>query len=122
MTYNSKIDVYILAAISLAVVVFLLGEYWTAGPILLILLLCAYPEMYQTTAAGLAAKTALGRRFIPYSAIRFVGPRAGRVVIEYGSGCEILIAPANRDAFLSDMANRTPHLIKRGQRLVAAFA
>ena len=32
MTHKSKVDVYILAAITLAVFVFLLGDYWIAGP------------------------------------------------------------------------------------------
>jgi hypothetical protein len=30
----------------------------------------------------------------------------------------VLIAPADPDAFFTDMASRTPHLAKRGQRLV----
>ena len=50
MTHKSKVDVYILAAIALAIFVFLLGDYWIAGPILLVLVLCAYPQSYETTA------------------------------------------------------------------------
>ena len=132
MTYHSKVDVYILAAILLAIGVFLLGDYWIAGPILLVLMLCAYPQSYETTPKGLVVRTALTKVLIPYEAISYVGPAsedrdtfsltADRIRIQYGLASDILIAPANSQAFLSDMAKRTPHLMKRGQRLTAAFA
>ena len=132
MTHRSKVDVYILAAIVLAMLVFLLGDYWIAGPILLILFLCAYPQSYETTARALVIRLALCRHVIPYSAISYVGPSTEEsepaplaqdgVKIQYGPAAEILIAPADRDAFFRDIAARAPHLIKRGQRLFAAFA
>ncbi len=132
MTHRSKIDVYILAAIALAVVVFLLGDYWIAGPILLILFLCAYPQSYEMTAYALVIRTALSRHVIPYGAIRFIGPPAeekavfaltpDHIRIEYSPASELLIEPEDRDAFLRDIAARAPHLIKRGRRLIAAFA
>ena len=132
MTYKSKVDVYILAAITLAVFVFLLGDYWIAGPILLVLALCAYPQSYETTAKGLVVRSALTRVLIPYEIISYVGPASEErsvfsltpegVRIRYGLASEILISPANPRAFFADMAKRTPHLIKRGQKLVAAFA
>jgi len=132
MTHKSKVDVYILAAITLAVFVFLLGDYWIAGPILLVLALCAYPQSYETTAKGLIVRAALTRVLIPYDAISYVSPAseergilsltAGGVRIRYGLASEILISPANQRAFFADMAKHAPHLIKRGQRLVAALA
>lgn len=132
MTHQSKVDVYILAAIVLAIAVFLMGDYWIAGPILLVLLLCAYPQSYETTPKGLLVRTALTKVVIPYHTISFIGPAsedrgtfsftADRILIQYGLASDILIAPANRNAFFADMAKRTPHLIKRGQKLVAAFA
>lgn len=136
MTHHSKVDVYILAAIALAIVVFVLGDYWIAGPILLILLLCAYPQSYETTSRGLLVRTALTRQLIPYETISYIGPAeedrttfsvvasltADRIMIQYGLASDLLIAPANQKAFFADMAKRTPHLIKRGQRLIAAFA
>jgi hypothetical protein len=132
MTHHSKVDVYIMAAILLAIGVFLLGDYWIAGPILLILLLCAYPQSYVTTPKGLVVRAALTKVLIPYEAISYIGPAAedrdkfsftaDRIRIQYGLASDILIAPANRNAFFADMAKRTPHLMKRGQRLTAAFA
>jgi len=132
MTHHSKVDVYILAAIVLAIVVFLLGDYWIAGPILLVLLLCAYPQSYETTPQGLVVRTALTRQLIPYRVISFIGPELGDrgllsfrnegIRIHYGLASHILITPSNRGAFFADMEKHTPHLIKRGQRLVGAFA
>jgi hypothetical protein len=132
MTHKSKVDVYILAAILLAVSVFLLGDRWIAGPILLVLALCAYPQSYETTSRALVVRTALTKVVIPYETISYIGPgseerssfalTADRVRIQYGIASEILISPANPRAFFADMAGRTPHLIRRGPRLVAAFA
>jgi len=127
MTHSSKVDVYVLAAIVLATIVFLLGDYWIAGPVLLTLFLCAYPQSYETTRRALVIRLPLGRHVIPYSAISFVGPsaddsEAAPVKIQYGPKAEILIAPADREAFFRDLASRAPHLIKRGQRLFARFA
>ena len=132
MTHHAKVDVYILAAIALAIVVFLMGDYWIAGPILLVLLLCAYPQSYETTARGLVVRTALAKLRIPYETISFVGPASedasgllfgqDRIRIKYALASEILIAPANRKAFFADMATHTPHLIRRGQKLIASFA
>ncbi len=131
MTHNAKVDVYVLAAIVLGVFVFLLGDYWIAGPILLVLFLCAYPQSYETTPYALVIRAALSRHVIPYSAIRAIAPAAedrtfavtgGHMFIEYGPSSQVMIEPADRDAFLRDIAARAPHLIKRGQRLIASFA
>jgi hypothetical protein len=132
MTHNAKLDVYILLAIVLGVILFLMGDYWIAGPVLLVLFLCAYPQSYETSAEGLVIHTALGRRRIPYRAIRFVGPTgeeagwlaagANRIRIAYGAAAEVLIAPADRDAFLRDVARRAPHLVRRGPKLMDSFA
>ncbi len=132
MTHDAKVDVYVMAAIALGVIVFLLGDYWIAGPILLILFLYAYPQSYITTQSALIIRGALSRHVIPYTAISFIGPPADKdhrfavtadhITIEYGPASEVLIEPADRDAFLRDIAARAPHLIKRGPRLIAAFA
>ena len=132
MTHKSKVDVYILAAILLAIFVFLMGDYWIAGPILLVLALCAYPQSYQTTPTGLVVRTVLSKTLIPYEAISYVGPASEErgafslkpegVRIRYGLGSEILVSPADPRMFFADMAKRAPHLTKRGQKLVAVFA
>jgi len=132
MTHKSKVDVYILAAMLLAVFVFLMGDYWIAGPVLLVLALCAYPQSYQTTPRGLVVRTVLSKAVIPYETISYVGPASEErssfsltpegVRIRYGLASEILISPADPRSFFADMAKRAPHLIKRGQKLVAVFA
>jgi len=132
MTHKSKVDVYVLAAIILGVIVFVMGDYWIAGPVLLVLFLYAYPQTYETTPQGLRIRTALARYVIPYSTINFIGPLAEEGVglvgaadhlrIEYGPAAEVLIEPADRDAFLRDIAARAPHLIRRGGRLIGLFA
>ncbi|HTS29865.1 MAG TPA: hypothetical protein VMH81_28535 [Bryobacteraceae bacterium] len=132
MTHHSKVDVYILAAIVMAIGVFLLGDYWIAGPTLLILLLCAYPQSYVTTAKGLEIRTALTKIVIPYQAICYIGPDAedsegsspssGRICIQYGLASAIVITPADLGAFVADMAKRAPHLMRRGRKLTAVFA
>ena len=132
MIHQSKVDVYILVAIIMAIAVFLLGDYWIAGPVLLVLMLCAYPQSYETTPRGLLIRAALNKLLIPYEAIRFIGPAseepdplfspAEQIRIRYGRGADILIAPANTSAFCADIAKRAPHLIRRGQKLTTLFA
>jgi len=124
MTHQAKIDWWMAAAIAFAVFVLLLGvNYWIAGPVLLVLLICAYPQSYKTTGEGLLIRGGLWRRRIPYDATTFVAPiAADRVRIQYGLASELRIAPADARVFLADIAKHTPHLIKRGYKLVAAFA
>jgi hypothetical protein len=45
-----------------------------------------------------------------------------RVRIQYGLASELRIAPEDPCVFLADIAKHTPHLIKRGYKLVAALA
>ena len=53
MTYRSKVDVWMLAAIAFAWAVLLAGaDRWIVTPMLVILMMCAYPESYMTTPAG----------------------------------------------------------------------
>jgi hypothetical protein len=133
MTHKSKLDWWLPSAIVLAFAAFVVTHsYWIAGPVLLILMLCAYPQTYETTPQGLIVHAALMRHRIPYQVITFVGPvtdrggravlSAGRVKIQYGLAAELLIAPADRDAFLADMAVHTPHLMRLGSKLTPLYA
>jgi hypothetical protein len=124
MTHSSKVDVYIVFAIALAIVVFMMGDYWIAGPVLLVLFLSAYPQSYETAAQALVIHTALGKQVIPYRVISFIGPvsEGGVIRIRFGLASELRISPADPDLFFADMATHTPHLVKRGQRLVGAYA
>jgi hypothetical protein len=123
MTHSSTTNWWIVSAIGVCITVLLLGaNYWIVGPLLLNLMICAYPETYETTAKGLIVRTALRRQSLPYDAIASVGlTRGGRVSIKYGGRSEVRIAPSDTEAFFSDMAARTPHLSKLTQKFVAAL-
>ncbi|MBZ5725915.1 MAG: PH domain-containing protein [Acidobacteriia bacterium] len=125
MTHTSRFDWWLLPAIALAIAVLLITHnYWVGGPVLLVLALCAYPQSYQTTPEGLLVRAALTRQLIPYESIMSIGPgeRGNRIRIQYGLASELLVAPADRDAFLRDMAAHTPHLTRLGRKLMAIFA
>jgi hypothetical protein len=123
MTYDCKFDWLLAAAAALVTATLLLGgNYWIAAPVLLILVLGAYPQSYQISAEGLVVRGFLSRLVIPYRVITFVGPSQSRVKIRYGLSSEVLIAPASRERFLEDLASRTPHLTRRGPSLVLSFA
>jgi len=57
MTYKSRVDWCALAGIVLAVTSILLrASVWIAGPVLLILMLCAFPQSYEVNEQGLAVR------------------------------------------------------------------
>jgi hypothetical protein len=119
MTYSSKLELPVCAGILLVVVAVLLGaNYWICGPVLLVLLLSAYPKWYETTASALVVHEALLTRRIPYAAITAAAPAQGRLRIRFGLASEIALAPADARAFLADVASHTPHLVRRGDGLV----
>jgi hypothetical protein len=97
--------------------ILLRASVWITGPVLLILLLCAFPHSYETTEEGLAVRGALSRRLIPYGAIREVGVSAEGVRVVHGRGSELAIAPRYRDRLIDDLEKRLPHLVRRGRNL-----
>lgn len=130
MQHKAKIDWWIAAAMLGGIAAPLLGRaYWVSGLILLALLVCAYPQTYETTSDGLLIRAGLIRKLIPYAAITAIGPSSDksssfalsldRVKIQYGSGKAVLIAPADQDVFFKDIAMRTPQLVRRGFDLVS---
>jgi len=133
MTHDAKFEWLLAVAIALGVLVLLVGgDYWIAGPVLLVLILCAYPQRYVTTSAGLLVRAGLVRRMIPYQAITFIGPSGEAegepapwletVRIQYGRHAELLIAPEDPDRFFQDVVRHAPHLRRRGQALTAGWA
>jgi hypothetical protein len=119
MTYSSKLELSVCAGILLVFAALLVGaNYWVCGPVLLVLLLSAYPKYYETTAAALVIREALATRQIPYAAITSAAPKRGRVVVRFGLASEIALAPDDARAFLEDVASHTPHLVRRGEGLV----
>ncbi len=132
MTYESKLDWWIAAALILGIVAPLVGgDLWITIPLFLAVGICGYPQFYRTTERGLVIHAGLIRRFIPYEAITFAGVTEEgayslgfsleRVRIRCGKGAGVVIAPADCEAFLADMARRAPQLTRRGQDLVLAY-
>jgi hypothetical protein len=133
MTHKAKIDWWIAAALALGVFAPFAGaKLWITIPLFLAVGICGYPQSYETTKDGLIVRAGLVRRLIPYNAITFVGPSdegsfsfalsLDRVSIRYGTNSGVLIAPADYQAFLDDLAARATHLTRRGRDLVMAFA
>jgi len=119
MVHKSKQDRCVWAGIVLAgAALFLHVGYWIAGPVLLILLLCAYPQSYEMAGHELVIHDSLTRRRIPYQAITSAQRQAGRVRICYGTASAIVIAPANAQAFVHALSEYTPHLDRRGDDLM----
>lgn len=119
MKHHSRIDWCALAGIALALTSLLMrASVWITGPVLLILLLCVFPQAYETGENGLVLRDALSRRTIPYDAITKVGLTAAGVHVTHGRGALLVIAPRDRLAFFNDIAGRLPHLVRLGQELV----
>jgi hypothetical protein len=95
------------------------ASLWIAGPVLLILMLCAFPQSYETTPQALVVRDALTRRLIPYETIASAapGPWGGRIHIHYGES-HLAVSPADGARFLNDIATRAPHLVRRGDALI----
>jgi hypothetical protein len=119
MKHHARMDWCALAGSVAAIAAILLrASVWIAGPVLLILMLCAFPHSYETTENGLAVRGALSRRLIPYGAIREVGVSEGCVRVLHGRGSELAIAPRHRDRLIDDLEKRLPHLVRQGRSLV----
>ncbi len=119
MSYKSRIDWCALAGIAVAVAAIVLrASVWISGPVLLILMLCAFPQSYEITPDGLAVRDALSRRMIPYSEIRHVALSPGRVRVLHGRGSELMMAPAMRQQLFDDLEARLPHLMRVGSELL----
>jgi hypothetical protein len=125
MTHNARHDWCVFAAIALTIAATFWGiSAWITGPETLILMLCAYPQSYETNEMGLSVRDALTRRWIPYGAITEVTPAEpnllfpSRIRVQYGLSSEIQVAPSDTDAFVADLERRTPHLVRRGLQLV----
>ena len=132
MTYKGRNDLWMVAAFVIPMAaLFWAGNYWMGVPFALVFMLWLLPQRYSVAADGVYVRAGLVQRFIPYNVITFVGPCSGGsnlalamdgVCLRYGLNSEIRIAPENAGAFISDVANRSPHLVKRGHDLVLALA
>ena len=109
MTYHSRPEKCVYAGIvAAATALFLHVGYWIAGPVLLILMLCAYPQTYELAETELVVHDSLTRRRIPYRVMASTESEGRRIRIRYGLGSEIVIVPADTAAFLEALAPRMP--------------
>src|SRR3954469_19628959 len=109
MTHKSKQDRCVWAGIVLAAAaLFLHVGYWIAGPVLLILMLCAYPQSYELAETELIVHDSLTRRRIPYRAMASAESEGRRIRIRYGLGSEIVLGPADPAAFVTALTARIP--------------
>lgn len=132
MTHQGKNDWWMILAVAAGIAASLsAGLYWVGGPALVVLMLCIYPQTYRMGADAVEIRAGLVKRSIPYEEISFVGPCSGGVSlalaldgvsIQYDSGLEVRISPADPMAFMADLAKHTPHLSRRGQDCSVLFA
>lgn len=120
MTHRSKLEVWLFGAIFYVVLVLALwGDYWVGAPVLLILLILSFPHSYVLAPDALRVRAGITRWVIPYRAITFVRARGERVAIRMGEHEEMVLAPADPQAFCADVAAHARHLAPRGEGLVA---
>jgi hypothetical protein len=112
MTHQSKLEVWLLAAILYVVAVLLLGgNPWIGVPVLVCLLYMAYPQRYITAPDALRVSAGLVRWTIPYRAITIVRPLGHRIAIRVGRDSELFLTPEDPDAFVADVTKHAPHLV-----------
>lgn len=110
MTHPSRPDKCVYAGIvAAATALFLHVGYWIAGPVLLTLMLCAYPQSYELAETELVVHDSLTRRRIPYRLMASAETEGRRIRIRYGLGSSIVIAPADTAAFLAALGPRMPN-------------
>lgn len=120
MTHRSKLEVSLFGAIFYVVLALALwGDYWVGAPVLLILLILSFPHSYVLAPDALRVRAGITRWVIPYRAITFVRPRGEKVSIRMGEHEEMVLAPADPQAFCADVAARARHLVPRGEGLVS---
>ena len=120
MTHKSKVEVWLLIAIVYVTAVIVLGgDRWIGIPVLVCLVLMAYPHRYVTAPDALKVSAGLVRWTIPYRAITFVGALGNRrIAVRVGNDPELLLAPDDPEAFVDEVARHAPHLIRRGAALL----
>jgi hypothetical protein len=112
MKHQSKLEVWLLAAIVYVIAVLLLGgNPWIGVPVLICLLYMAYPQQYITAPDALRVSAGLVRWTIPYRAITGVGSHGTRIAIRVGRDSELVLTPADPAAFVADVTKHAPHLL-----------
>jgi hypothetical protein len=111
MTHKSKLEVWLLAAILYVIAVLALGgDRWIGVPVLVCLLVMAYPHRYVLAPDALRVKAGMVRWTIPYRAITFVETMGNRISIRVGRDPELVLAPDDPAAFVEELSRYAPHL------------
>ncbi|HET6206685.1 MAG TPA: PH domain-containing protein [Terracidiphilus sp.] len=112
MKHQSKLEVWLLAAIVYVVAVLLLGgNPWIGVPVLICLLYMAYPQQYITAPDALRVSAGLVRWTIPYRAITWLDTKGNRIAIRVGRDSELVLIPQDPAAFVADVTKHAPHLV-----------
>jgi len=131
MVYRNRNDWWLVAAFFLGVAASLAtAQFWIGVPMLVLFVLCVYPQKYEIADCGLRVRATLFHLEIPYGVITQAEPCTGKslalalegVAIRYGLGSELRISPADPGAFLADLASHAPHLKREGHGLVLALS
>ena len=143
-SFRSKVDAWVAIAIAIgpvAALVAAIGGSLSGAPgaavvgwlmvvgVVALYAFIVWPIAYELHATELVVCFGRVRTRIAYGEIRGVKPSrslvAGpsystdRLAIDRGGrGLPVLVSPADRDRFLADLARRTPHLRRDGDRLV----
>ncbi|HTS66588.1 MAG TPA: hypothetical protein VMH28_31410 [Candidatus Acidoferrales bacterium] len=111
MTHKSKLEVWHLVAIVYVVAVLALGgNAWIGVPVLVCLILMAFPHRYVTAPDALRVTAGLVRWTIPYRAITFVGALGTHIAVRVGNDPELLLSPADPAVFVAEVARYAPHV------------
>ncbi len=142
--FTSKVDAWVAVAIAIGPVAALaaaIGGSSSEAPgaaiagwlmvvgVAALYVLVVWPIAYELHPTELVVRFGRMRTRLAYADIRGVKPSrslvAGpsystdRLAIDHGSrGLPVLVSPVSRDRFLADLAMRTPHLRRDGERLV----
>jgi hypothetical protein len=144
-SFTSKVDAWVAVAIAIGPVAALasaIGGSLSDSPagivgwlvlvgVAALYVLIVWPIAYELHPKELVVRFGRMRTRIPYGEISGVKPSrslvAGpsysldRLAIDRGGrGLPVLVSPADRDRFLTDLAMRIPHLRRDGDRLVQA--
>jgi hypothetical protein len=112
MKHKSKLEVWLLAAILYVIAVLALGgNRWIGVPVLVCLLVMAYPQRYVTGPDALRVSAGLVRWTIPYRAITNVDQLGNRIVIRVERAPELLLAPEDPEKFVAEVTRHAPHLV-----------
>jgi hypothetical protein len=141
--FRSRVDGWLVALVVGAAALPLVAAVWQAshghtrgvflmscwGTVMLAMIaLLSWPVRYTLRADGLRLQSGWIEWDVPYGALRAVAPSRSpllgpawslrRVRLDFADGC-ILVSPDDRELFISELAERCPHLVRAGAGLAS---